>query len=142
MCSLNYVSPSYLRFVDRDMFMRYRGGGVGHKYMRNIEAKHENMSRERWHGKEPHHKPGPLQADNGVDDVSDSDDDSEDPAVINDEGEGSDRSDRDEGVEGSDGSDEDRAPSETGLSDGAGAGSDSDEITSDLDYDSYGLADP
>jgi len=24
-------------FVDRDMFMRYRGGGVGHKYMRTIE---------------------------------------------------------------------------------------------------------
>ena len=26
-----------ISFVDRDMFMRYRGGGVGHKYMRAIE---------------------------------------------------------------------------------------------------------
>ena len=26
------------RFVDRDMFMRYRGGGVGHLYMRAIEV--------------------------------------------------------------------------------------------------------
>lgn len=29
--------------------MRYRGGGVGHKYMREIEAKFENMSLERSH---------------------------------------------------------------------------------------------
>ena len=26
-----------IRFVDRDMFMRHRGGGVGHTYMREIE---------------------------------------------------------------------------------------------------------
>lgn len=40
------------RFVDRDMFMRYRGGGIGHKYMRAIEETYENMSRERVHHKE------------------------------------------------------------------------------------------
>ena len=40
------------RFVDRDMFMRYRGGGIGHKYMRTIETAYENMSRERDHHKE------------------------------------------------------------------------------------------
>jgi hypothetical protein len=28
---INYI---FLRFVDRDMFMRYRGGGVGHKVTR------------------------------------------------------------------------------------------------------------
>ena len=28
----------YTSFVDRDMFMRYRGGGVGHLYMRAIEV--------------------------------------------------------------------------------------------------------
>jgi hypothetical protein len=39
------------RFVDRDMFMRYRGGGIGHKYMREIEAVYEDMSRERIHHK-------------------------------------------------------------------------------------------
>ena len=33
------------------MFMRYRGGGIGHKYMRAIEEKYENMSRERGHHK-------------------------------------------------------------------------------------------
>lgn len=31
--------------------MRYRGGGVGHKYMRAVEKKHENMTLERTHGK-------------------------------------------------------------------------------------------
>jgi hypothetical protein len=39
------------RFVDRDMFMRYRGGGIGHKYMREIEAAYNDMSRERIHHK-------------------------------------------------------------------------------------------
>ena len=41
------------RFVDRDMFMRYRGGGVSHKYMREVKTRCENMSLERIHGK-PH----------------------------------------------------------------------------------------
>jgi len=33
------------------MFMRYRGGGIGHMYMRAIEQIYENMSRERNHHK-------------------------------------------------------------------------------------------
>jgi len=44
-----------VRFVDRDMFMRYRGGGIGHRYMREIEDIYENMSRERVHHKENKH---------------------------------------------------------------------------------------
>ena len=35
MHKLIYLSYS---FVDRDIFMRYRGGGVGHQYMREIET--------------------------------------------------------------------------------------------------------
>ena len=31
------------------MFMRYRGSGIGHRYMREIEDIYENMSRERLH---------------------------------------------------------------------------------------------
>ena len=34
------------------MFMQYCGGGVGHKYMREIDEKYENMSREHLHGKQ------------------------------------------------------------------------------------------
>ena len=40
------------RFVDRDMFMCYRSGGIGHKYMQAIEETYENMSREWVHHKE------------------------------------------------------------------------------------------
>jgi len=47
-----HAHPLTHRFVDRDMFMRYRGGGIGHKYMRVIEERYENMSRERIHHKE------------------------------------------------------------------------------------------
>jgi hypothetical protein len=32
--------------VDRDMFMRYRGGGIGHGYMRVIESRFEDMRRQ------------------------------------------------------------------------------------------------
>ena len=49
---LDVLTPPTCRFVDRDMFMRYRGGGIGHKYMRVIEDLYENMSRERIHHKE------------------------------------------------------------------------------------------
>ena len=41
-----------IRFDDHDMFMRYRGGGIGHKYMREIEEIYDNMSCERVHHKE------------------------------------------------------------------------------------------
>jgi hypothetical protein len=121
------------------MLMRYRGGGIGHKYMRDIETKYENMSRLCLHGKKPCHKPGPTQAnDQGVDSASDSNDEKEDsgppPADKTTEpmaGSLGKVGDLDES------DDEDYAPSETGSSDGGGI--DSDEITSDFDY---GLADP
>jgi hypothetical protein len=31
------ANKDVVSFVDRDMFMRYRGGGVGHTYMRVVE---------------------------------------------------------------------------------------------------------
>ena len=39
-----------IRFVDCDMFMCYREGGIRHRYMREIEKKYENMSLECIHG--------------------------------------------------------------------------------------------
>ena len=57
------------------MFMRYRGGGIGHKYMREIEEKYENMSRERLHGKQ---RPKPPADNTDADDASDADDEPED----------------------------------------------------------------
>ena len=41
-----------VRFVDRDMFMCYRGSGIGHTYMWEIEEIYENMSCERIHHKD------------------------------------------------------------------------------------------
>ena len=32
------------RFVDQDMLMRYRSGGIGNKYMREIESRYKKMS--------------------------------------------------------------------------------------------------
>jgi hypothetical protein len=64
------------RFVDRDMFMRYRGGGIGHKYMRAIEETYENMSRERIHhkgrkrGGARSQKDTPMDVDNADNDDS------------------------------------------------------------------------
>jgi len=43
--------------------MRYRGGGIGHKYMRAIEEVYENMTRERTHHKEYKRKHAPLDED-------------------------------------------------------------------------------
>ena len=60
------------------MFMRYRGGGIGHTYMRAIEQIYENMSRERIHHKVRKHngarpdKDVPMGVD-GADGVDDED---------------------------------------------------------------------
>jgi len=43
--------------------MRYRGGGIGHKYMRAIEEVYENMTRERTHHKEYKRKHVPPDED-------------------------------------------------------------------------------
>ena len=57
--------------------MRYRGGGIGHKYMWEIEKIYENMSRERTHHKERRHT-GPSDQDvMDIDDESGSDDECE-----------------------------------------------------------------
>ena len=55
------------------MFMRYRGGGIGHKYMRVIEELYENMSRERTHHKEYRHR-GARSGEEAPMDVDDTDD--------------------------------------------------------------------
>jgi hypothetical protein len=53
------------RFVDRDMFMRYRGGGIGHKYMREIEERFDNMSLERnhWNRSKPRAQDNDMDVD-------------------------------------------------------------------------------
>ena len=122
-----------VRFVDHDMFMRYRGGGIGHKYMREIEEKYENMSRERVHGD---HRSKPS-----VPDESGSDGDRSDGIG------GGEPETRDGGrFDGDESVDEDYAPSETGnFDDNGGPGDsleDSDEIESDGGHESYGLAEP
>ena len=45
------------------MFMRYRGGGIGHKYMREIEETYENMCRKRTHHKEQTRRHTPPSKD-------------------------------------------------------------------------------
>ena len=143
------LTVAYHRFVDRDMFMRYRGGGVGHKYMREVETKHENMLLDRTHGgshsrssctnntgtsarggSERHRAPGQRgrsQEDDRLD-RSESDEDDEDymPPETN-------------------GSHDEDFTDSSSDSDGSGPTSpeaDSDEpIGSDGGYESYGLAD-
>ena len=128
------------------MFMRYRGGGIGHKYMREIEEKYENMSRECLHGKQ---RPKPPADNTDADDASDADDEPEDLTQLGTlqagqvdepvsrglggdaDGDNSDESDdvdyQPPGTHSS-GSDEDQVI-------------DSDEMGSDFGYKSYGLGD-
>jgi hypothetical protein len=79
-----------LRLVDRDMFMRFRGGGVGHLYMRHIEPW---LDRTGWgaswpllSNRDPHPDQDPQQQESNrgeideegeVSDDSDSDEDAE-----------------------------------------------------------------
>lgn len=132
-----------VRFVDRDMFMRYRGGGIGHKYMREVEAKHENMSLKRSHCGSPP-KPSPRKDDTdacgpsgggerpgpGAGGGRSDGDESDDEDYVPPETDGSDEGDSTDSGEDSDNS---------SKSDGS---VDSDEIESDNGFDSYGLADP
>ena len=123
--------------------MRYRGGGVGHKYMREIEAKYENMSRERLHGKQ---RPTPTRAnDMDAGDASDSDSEPKDPQP----GMSQSQAGVSGPVSGGLGAGEDRNDSnksddaETRLSGGdSDEFVDSDEMDSDFGYESYGFADP
>lgn len=140
------ILTSAVRFVDRDMFMRYRGGGVGHKYMREVEGKYENMSRERLHGKQ---RPKPPRADNAnADSENDSGDEPEGTTQpgASQAGQVDKPEDRGIGGDGDErGSDnEDDIPPETCLSDDDDSEEevvDPDEMDSDGGYDSYGLAD-
>lgn len=52
----------YPRIVDRDMFMRYRGGGIGHRYMREVEDRFEDMRREQDYTEEVPQASHPPQA--------------------------------------------------------------------------------
>lgn len=165
-CSLMVKPPSPTlagRFVDRDMFVRYRGGGVGHKYMREIEVKYENMSIERDHWDSRPKPPRDNNVDTNMDTNTAGNDDEgpEDPKQPgNLEGDS-----RDQGPSGSQGvgadgdkpDDGDGVPPESGnSSDDCSMGcnedsgddepgvfeEDPDEIGSDVGYESYGLADP
>ena len=118
-----------VRFVDRDMFMRYRGGGIGHTYMREIEEAYENMSRERIHHQEHKRATSP-----NPDSTNNSSDDEHEPSAST--GAQATR----EGNSGSE-SDSDYEPSDSGDSD-----SSEESHTDDLDsegelFESYGLGD-
>ena len=155
------MPTKYTRFVDHDMFVRYRGGGLGHKYMWKVEVKYENMLRERLHGKQRPHEPGPpqdddsangarnngnLQDNNEDDNGADGPLDDDDPQ---DDGEGNDGMDSalDDGNESNNRSESDESDHESSDSSDEGSsgndeGDDSDEIVSEGDYDLYGLVDP
>ena len=148
------------------MFMRYWGGGIGHKYMQKVEATYENMSRERSHGKQLRREPGTPQASNedahgsGDEPEDDAHNDGEEPMdyAHNDGNESMDdahnSSDEPEntmqtGASNIDGdnSELDEAEDEDcELSEGSSGGDEgeySDEVASEGDgYDSYGLAEP
>jgi len=123
------------------MFMRYRGGGIGHKYMRKIEEIFENMSRERMHHKD--RKRGSLAKGTTDTNAVDSSDDEREPG-------GSERTraagategggEADEDDEGSD-SDSDYEPDETD-SERSDSSEDSDSDDSDSEgelLETYGL---
>ena len=127
--------------------MRYRGGGVGHKYMRDIEDKYKNMSRERLHGEQPRHAPGPYQTNDEDNDCASNNDepgDSNQPSISHGgrPAELASGSHDGEGGDGSDNESDDEDYTAPSSDDSSGGSDDSDEVLSDVDYDSYGLADP
>ena len=124
------------RFVDRDMFMRFRGGGIGHKYMRAIEKVYENMSRERMHHKEYNRKRAPSDKDAmDIDGMSASENESEPEDRITTLG-GS-RDSESDGSEGghTDGSDEEEEDYALGSGSDSSEAGDSDEFVSENDYE-------
>ena len=118
------------RFVDRDMFMQYQGGGVGHKYMRDIESKDENMSRTCLHGKQVRHKPDSPQTDD--EGSGDEAEDTVPPSTLA----------SDDGGSKSDDEDDEDVDLSKGSS-CSGESINSDKVASDDNgYDSYSLAEP
>jgi len=138
------------------MFMRYRGGGIGHKYMRAIEELYENMSRERIHHK-GHRRRGTHSTEEASMDLSSADDgDNEgerEPTgsrVSSDArpgGQGENQTTQPGDTVGdSDDSEDDEDDDYTSDSDGSRSSgtSDSDDLDSDEDcggYESYGFGD-
>ena len=114
--------------------------------MREIENKYENMSRVRLHGKHPRPNSGSGTQANGqgVDSRSNGDNEHEDPmqpgTPQGDESTEPAARSQGEGWDLGESDGEDYVPSENGSSDDERT--EPDEVTSDLDYDSYGLADP
>jgi len=154
-----YAHLPVYRFVDRDMFMRYRGGGIGHKYMRAIEQVYENMSRERIHHKQAKRSSARSEAPVDVDDTDSGGEGEGEPTGPqtdqpggqggSDTADGDDDGDDDgnDGNDGNDNGDDDDDDGDDNLdSDLWSSGvSDSDDLDSDencADYDSHGLADP
>jgi hypothetical protein len=146
------------------MFMRYRGGGIGHKYMREVETKYENMSLERIHGPQPkpsqknssvHSMGSSGEGSNTLNPPAEFMDGSQSRGTMDRGGPDGDESDdagggrpevRDrDGVDSSESEDEDYLPPETGNSDDdygpTDSSDDTDEIESDAGFESYGLAD-
>ena len=131
--------------------MRYRGSGIGHKYMREIEEAYENMSRERMHHKEHRHVSPTGPADVNASNNSGSEDDCEPQAPTNvqvaDSGTSNPPAGNSSGggADGdvSDGSDSDYEPlgTDSGGSDSSGE-SDTDDFNSEGGaLDDYGLGD-
>jgi len=103
--------------------MRYRGGGVGHKYMREIEVKFENMSLERFHGSSRPKPPQGSHTNTRAEDASSGEEEPEDPGQLG----GSGRSEEEDPV-GLGGLQEDQQPELTSGSTNAGLdGSESDD---------------
>ena len=123
--------------------MRYCGGGVGHKYMREIEEKYENMSQEHLHRKQC-----PLANNTDTNGTNDSDDKPNKPAqpgpshTSSADRPGSEGPGNDADGNGAESDDRDSMPPEMHTSD-----SDKDEVVDsdkmglDLSYESYRLGD-
>ena len=131
------------------MFMRYRGGSIGHKYMHEIETRYENMSLERIH-RNGNPKPSQSGADatsarapqpRPESPVEDQESDNNNNETGLDNGGRGVSDDMGRGELTRDESDGDYAPSETGDESDDGRSVDSDMIGSDDGYESYGLAD-
>ena len=129
------------------MFMRYRGSGIGHTYMRAIEQVYENMSRERIHHKVRKRKDAqpnedaPMGVDGADSAAGDSDknddDDDWDRTVDSQAGQdaGPPVSVEDEDEDG------EYVPSSDPCSSGVSDSDDLDSDENDGDYEPYGLGD-
>ena len=121
------------------MFMRYRGSGIGHRYMREIEDIYENMSCEQLHHKERKHASSGGPANTNTVDHSDDDNDKHEMEGPTGAQPGQAAGGDDSGSE----SDSEYSPSGTDSQGSrSSGGSDSEEFDSEDEVvDSYGLGD-